>query len=446
MKRTLMSILTLVIGLVPGTSNAFLCNKGRDLGCLAWYILPYQQAQIGANALQTAPDNYHEWASVSGSVTGSGSRIEVVFRLDQEAVNTLSYQPSWNSAQNILFRKFGLEIDIAEANDGNTLRFDRVEGDDIPSSAGSTEDTTLSDSFNKSKNGIGLIIRDASKLQVGVDYKVFIYLKDPLPDNGVAVTPSFQIVADTRLLDSALAAGTGEPLFNASLLGGFVDKFDYFAVQSENYRTDWKLYRDGRQGLLWTSKTSTNPQVWNSPTSPSPGSGATSASVDPGDRMLAVTTLPTAADPPATQPDFIVNKFWVENSLGNKVKVFYPGEPHTTKAQFKNRGNANSPAAITVKYHLSIGRKVDANKQQVGSDTIQASSLPAGGTHTESVSLTAPMAPGVYNYTVCADTGNVVTEKHESNNCSDELVFEVITRTTPVSKRFIRNFDIIVND
>lgn len=445
MKRVIIRLALVVLGLLPGISNAFLCN-GRDLECLAWWILPFQQAPIGESVFKSGPDGYHEWAPVSGSVTGSGSRIEIVFQLNSESMSTLSYHPNWYSAQSIVFRKFGLEIDLAERNDGNTLRFDRIEWEGIPSAAGPTRDTELSDSINKSKNAIGLLIRDASQLQAGVNYKVFIYLKDPLPENGVGVTPYFQIVADTRLLGYAQSAAQGDYLFNAALLGSFIDKFDYFSVQGEGYRDDWKLYRDGRQGLQWTSKLPAGAQVVSNPTSPSPGPGSTSASSDPGDRMLAVTTLPSVGDPPATQADFIVDKFWIENTLGNKVKVLYPGEPFTTKGKVKNRGNANSPSAITVKYYLSNGRKVDSNKQEVGSDTIQAYNLPVGGTHTESVSLTAPTTPGIYNYTFCADTGNAVSEKHESNNCSDELVVEVVRRSPAEAKRFVNSVMSIIND
>lgn len=445
MKRIIMRLMLVILGLLPGVSNAFLCNW-KDLQCLAWWILPFQQAPIGESVFQSGPDGHHEWAPVSGSVTGSGSRIEIVFQLNQESMNTLSYHPNWYSAQSIVFRKFGLEFDLAERNNGNTLRFDRIDWDDIPSAAGPTRDTDLSDSINKSKNAIGLLIRDASQLQAGVSYKVFVYLKDPLPENGVGVTPYFQIVADTRLLGYAQSAAQGDLLFDAALLGGFTDKLDYFAVQGDGYRNDWKLYRDGRQGLQWASKLPSGAQVVNNPTSPLPGPSTTSAASDPGDRMLGVTRLPTSAGSPQQLPDFIVKKLWAEDVNGTKMKTFYPSQQVKIIGEFKNRGDGNSPSAITVKFYLSDGKKEDSNKQTVGTENIQSYNMGSGDTHTETADFTIPTTPGIYNFTTCADTGNAVSEKHESNNCSDELVIEVVRRSPAEVKRFLNSSFSIIND
>lgn len=125
------------------------------------------------------------------------------------------------------------------------------------------------------------------------------------------------------------------------------------------------------------------------------------------------------------KPDLILYKAWLQDDAGNVKITFSPGEHIQMKGQAKNTGNGNSTAAVTVKFYRSNGEKVDTNKQQVGSDTIQASSLPSGSTHTETEGLYAPTTPGTYNIVVCIDTGNTVAEEHESNNCSKEAVFKV---------------------
>lgn len=432
MKYFTILLVAVMLMFFPQESWASICY-GKDLGCLAPRILPFSQTGT--------PE--HEWAAVSGSVKGSGNTIIIKLRFDNEAIDTLHYTPNWSSAQNLLWRKFGLEVDIAESGDGNSLRFADITST-FPSASKPTRDTETLNFINKSKNAIGLLVRNAGEIQANVDYFVKVTLKDPLPANGANVTFSLQISADTKFL--AYATSAGEPFFEASFLGSYLDKFDYFVVETESYNTNWKLYNDGREGLCWESKTDSGPCSNPSPAPSNMDMIAESVVNDPGDRMYGITTLPTAADPPASLADFIVDKFWIENTLGNKVKVLYPGEPVTTKGKAKNRGNGNSPSAITVKYYLSDGRKVDSNKQQVGSDTIQASNLPSGGTHTESVSLTAPTTPGTYNYTFCTDTGEVVSEKHESNNCSDELIFEVVRRSPADVKRFLNTTLPIITD
>lgn len=145
-------------------------------------------------------------------------------------------------------------------------------------------------------------------------------------------------------------------------------------------------------------------------------------------------------------PDFILNKVWLVNPAGKLALEFHPGESIQMKGQVKNTGSGNSSAAITVKFYLSNGVNVDPNKQQVGSNTIQAYNLNSGSTHTETEGTYAPTTLGTYNITVCADTGNVVAEEHESNNCSKEAVFKVVRRTKAERKKFRNLMNQIIND
>lgn len=116
-------------------------------------------------------------------------------------------------------------------------------------------------------------------------------------------------------------------------------------------------------------------------------------------------------------PDFIMNNVWLEDESGNRLTVFRPGERIKMKGQVKNTGTGNPSNASTLKFYLSNGENVDSNKQTVGTDTIQASSLTAGSTHTETEGVDAPLTPGTYNIQACADTENVVVEDKDSNNC-----------------------------
>lgn len=126
----------------------------------------------------------------------------------------------------------------------------------------------------------------------------------------------------------------------------------------------------------------------------------------------------------STYPDFIVSQNWLQDGAGNAKSVFRPGESISMKGKIKNTGVGNPSTAITVKFYLSNGQNPDSNKQTVGTDTIQAYNLTAGSTHTETESMNVPTVPGTYNIQVCADTGGVVTEEHESNNCL-AMVFQV---------------------
>ncbi len=124
-------------------------------------------------------------------------------------------------------------------------------------------------------------------------------------------------------------------------------------------------------------------------------------------------------------PDFIVHSIWLENQSGKVKTVFRTGEQIKIKAKFKNTGNGDSPSDITVKFYLSEGYHVDSDKQHIDTAEIDDDDLESGETKTETEDFNVPSTPGIYNITACADTGEVVTEEHESNNCSDEAVFRV---------------------
>lgn len=195
MKRIWIAVLYLITLAFPVSSHAFLCN-GKDLECLKSWILP------GDQTIGTSKD-YHEWAASQGIVTGKDNIIVFKLKFDPQSLATLGYQYPWYSPRNTVFKGFGLEIDVCDPN--GTLRFDSVKSN-FPSAARPTRDTDLSDSINPCKNAMGILVRNPGAIVPGEEYEVQFFLKDPLPTDGVVITPSLQISADTHLLENASQA------------------------------------------------------------------------------------------------------------------------------------------------------------------------------------------------------------------------------------------------
>lgn len=151
--------------------------------------------------------------------------------------------------------------------------------------------------------------------------------------------------------------------------------------------------------------------------------------------------------PPAEEPpDFVVKKVWLQTSWGAEVYKFGLGENFDTKAQSANIGTGScptltdEPTTITGHFYLSKGYKEDVHSgdgawRRIDSTTTQCSSLLPGDTHTETKNTVISQwitTPGIYNIVYCIDhpqddhnNGGEHHEKHESNNCSTEAVFEV---------------------
>ena len=88
-------------------------------------------------------------------------------------------------------------------------------------------------------------------------------------------------------------------------------------------------------------------------------------------------------------------------------------EAFTVRVTVRNRG-AGPSRATTLRYYRSVNSTISDNDVQVGTDSV--SGLPASGSSTESVSLTAPSAARTYYYGACVDS--VSGESNTGNNCS----------------------------
>ena len=106
-------------------------------------------------------------------------------------------------------------------------------------------------------------------------------------------------------------------------------------------------------------------------------------------------------------PDLIVESPTVDDNTPTT------GQSISLSATVRNQGNASS-ASTTLRYYRSTDATVSSNDVEVGTDGV--SSLSAGGTSAESISLNAPSSAGTYYYGACVD--NVSGESNTGNNCS----------------------------
>ncbi|TXH00290.1 MAG: hypothetical protein E6P95_03840, partial [Candidatus Moraniibacteriota bacterium] len=148
-------------------------------------------------------------------------------------------------------------------------------------------------------------------------------------------------------------------------------------------------------------------------------------------------------------PDFITRRTWLETPWGTETYQYGRTETVKMKAQFENIGDGpcdpnNPKQTIPVHFYLSKGYKEDAHSdwKRVGTDEIQCANLKPGDTHTETegIELWRDIPElGIWNIVACVDhpyddhnNGGDHKEKHESNNCSTEAVFEVVEGTVNV--------------
>ena len=109
----------------------------------------------------------------------------------------------------------------------------------------------------------------------------------------------------------------------------------------------------------------------------------------------------------AGSPDLIVESPTVNDN------TLTTGQSFTFSATVRNQGSASS-GSTTLRYYRSTDATVSTSDTQVGTDAV--SSLSAGGTSAESISLNAPSSAGTYFYGACVDA--VSGESDNVNNCS----------------------------
>lgn len=173
--------------------------------------------------------------------------------------------------------------------------------------------------------------------------------------------------------------------------------------------------------------------------------------------------LTEAADAPNPNlPDFIVRKTWLVTPWGDEIYKFGLNESFDTKAQSENIGDgqcvSGEISTITGHFYLSKGYKEDVHSgdgawQRIDSTTTQCDNLKPGDTHTETKNTVISQwitEPDIYNIVYCIDhprddhnNGGDHQEKHESNNCSTEAVFEVTAN--PIENQDPRFVDFVTS-
>ena len=129
-----------------------------------------------------------------------------------------------------------------------------------------------------------------------------------------------------------------------------------------------------------------------------------------------VTVTVSGTPPPSGSPDLIVESPSVNDN------TLTTGQSFTLRATVRNQGNASS-ASTTLRYYRSSA----SSDTEVGTDGV--SSLPAGDTSAESISLTAPSEAGTYYYAACVDP--VTGESDTGNNCSSGVTVTVGAAPAP---------------
>ena len=92
------------------------------------------------------------------------------------------------------------------------------------------------------------------------------------------------------------------------------------------------------------------------------------------------------------------------------------GATFTLSAMVRIAGGESS-AATTLRFYRSTDATIATSDTEVGTEAVAG--LAASGTSSESVSLTAPSAPGMYYYGACVDA--VTDESNTRNNCSSSV-------------------------
>ena len=120
-----------------------------------------------------------------------------------------------------------------------------------------------------------------------------------------------------------------------------------------------------------------------------------------------------------TGKDLVVRASVSDNTLT-------PRQSYTLSARVHNQGTEQA-AATTLRYYRSDDATIDNTDTQVGTDAV--SSLSAGETSAESISLNAPSDTGTYYYGACVES--VSGESNTDNNCTAAVSITVTTVTPP---------------
>ncbi len=120
---------------------------------------------------------------------------------------------------------------------------------------------------------------------------------------------------------------------------------------------------------------------------------------------------PSILRPQQQQPDLAVVAFFLASGVHDGA----PGRSLTFQGRIRNVGNVMSPAT-TLRFYRSRNRTIATDDTFLG--TVAVGTIAASRRiDSETLTLTAPSAPGTYYYGACVDA--VTDESDTNNNCSD---------------------------
>ena len=122
----------------------------------------------------------------------------------------------------------------------------------------------------------------------------------------------------------------------------------------------------------------------------------------------------------APAPDLVVDTPTVSESAPAA------GASFTLNAAVRNQGNGSSDST-TLRYYRSADSTITTGDTAVGTDSVFR--LDAAESGAESISVTAPDAPGTYYYGACVDSGS--DESDTTNNCSAAVTVTVGAAPAP---------------
>ena len=131
---------------------------------------------------------------------------------------------------------------------------------------------------------------------------------------------------------------------------------------------------------------------------------------DAAGRSASLTFTITVAAP----PDLVVE------SPETSSSYFRPGESFRLEVSVRNQGTGPAPAT-TLRFYQSADSTITTSDVEVGTTAMGA--LASGGSSGASITLTAPVAPGTYDYGACVDA--VGNERRTNNNCSTAVTITV---------------------
>lgn len=486
----------LAAGVVPDSGTLGTAVNSRFAQCMdtAWnswfkpskyaqcvgegYRVLFEESGIGNQLLDSSQG--HQWLPEKGRVTIGGNFILVQFKLDTTAVNFFKTKFVGSNTR----LPIGLEIDISPLNNDVFRKAGSVIGLNLPNDAEIFLDTSAFDAHP----GYGAVIRNPHKLQAGVSYAVIFHTEgapwyDPGQGDSLVkadgdVRLMFQVSIDKPKANSMIAAyDAGDHQLNGFSSDGGGGGFSYFVTASDGFDP---MNLPSQNRICWYAKLGNdigcsggNPL--NQPLAETviTANGAVpQGSVSSGDAILQSGTVaipgqgpggyPALTDEPVQEPpDFVTKRSWLETPWGVETYKYGRTETVKMKGQFKNEGSGpclstDATQTIIVHAYLSNGYKEDAHSdwKRVGTDEIQCANMQPGDTHTETEGIELwrdVPGPGIYNIVWCIDhplddhnNGGDHREKHESNNCSTEAVFEVVEGTVNVPNTDLITFGLTV--